>query len=256
MTQAPCPKCIDKQHCDVLKQHEEFYSEEELDISASSSISILRCRGCKTLFVKQKTWNSEDDQVNVTHWPLLEKIQKPDWFYKLSPRLGNDTVNLLSNVYTAANSNLNSLAAIGVRTVFDSSSQSLGVTAYTFKNKLKELRTMGYISPSQQRVIRTLIEAGNAAAHRAWTPTTTELTSIIRAMENFLYSNFVQVDEMASIRKRVPRRSPSGAQRNSPRTSQVKPKSKSNLKPGRSPSGKKSSKPPQAKPKSKPKPLK
>jgi hypothetical protein len=114
---------------------------------------------------------------------------------------------LLDEVYTALDNDLSVLATIGMRAVFDCASQLLGADAnQSFAEKLKELVAGNKIGGEEKEILSTLADAGNAAAHRGWKPSTSEIDSLMRALENFLERAFVLKHDLRRVGKNVPPR--------------------------------------------------
>jgi hypothetical protein len=106
------------------------------------------------------------------------------------------------------------LSAIGIRTSFDVASELLGVDPnLSFDKKLKELVSLGKIGTVDSDRLSALIDAGSASAHRGWTPTPEDLSTMVDVLEHFVYEAFVgparrkALDEKAKkLRTTVPTR--------------------------------------------------
>jgi len=108
-------------------------------------------------------------------------------------------------MYTALSNDLRVLAAIGARTAFDRSSERLGVaTTLTFAKELDRLVEMGKISKDERDTLGVLVDAGNAAAHRAWRPKPKELSTMIDVVEAFLHRAFILGDGIQNLKAAVP----------------------------------------------------
>jgi hypothetical protein len=108
-------------------------------------------------------------------------------------------------MYAALNNDLRVLAAIGARTTFDRSSEILGVDAkQKFDLKLNALVTIGKIGKDERDILNVLVDAGSAAAHRAWRPTPKEVNMMMDVVESFLYRAFVLGDGIHKLKAAVP----------------------------------------------------
>jgi hypothetical protein len=108
-------------------------------------------------------------------------------------------------MYDALAGDLRVLAAIAARTVFDRSSEFLGVDpALTFSQKLDKLGGDGKIGVDEHNILEVLVDAGSAAAHRAWRPSTAELGTMIDVVESFLQRSFVLGDGIKKLKASVP----------------------------------------------------
>jgi Domain of unknown function (DUF4145) len=114
---------------------------------------------------------------------------------------------LLDEVYTALNNDLQTLATIGIRTVFDCASQLLGCDPNnSFSEKLKELTARNKISGEEPEILSVLTQAGSAAAHRGWKPPENDIDSLMNALEHFLYRTFMLTHELRRVRANIPPR--------------------------------------------------
>ena len=92
------------------------------------------------------------------------------------------------------------LAAIGARTALDRAMVKHGAEeAFTFEEKRKELRNNGVIGEHEFDTLFKLVDAGSAAAHRAWMPQAEELTTLIDGMESFLKRTLVLTSAVNAI---------------------------------------------------------
>ena len=73
-----------------------------------------------------------------------------------------------------------------------------------FPQKLSELQEKKVISEQEKDLLGPLIEAGGAAAHRAWKPTLDQLNTIMSVIEGFVHRTLLQRDAVEVIRKHIP----------------------------------------------------
>src|SRR5438874_868421 len=119
------------------------------------------------------------DGVQTVYWPSEIARPRPNWLDALHDR--DISLGLLLNeMYTALDSDLRVLAAIGARTAFDRASELLGVNpAIRFQEKLNSLGASGKISLDEEKTLEVLVNAGSAAAHRGWRPKPEELNTML-----------------------------------------------------------------------------
>jgi hypothetical protein len=111
--------------------------------------------------------------------------------------------------YSALNANLRSLAAVGLRAVFDRSSELLGVDSeISFREKLAALVANGKIGKDEEHALAALTDAGGAAIHRGWYPTEDQLGTMVDIIEAFVHRNFFVLKAAAELQGGVPPRSP------------------------------------------------
>jgi hypothetical protein len=162
--------------------------------------------------ISNKTYGSLINAMNETfdrmfensRLPQLRSRQQPEWIHLIDDEVLR---NVLKEVYAAANHDLRVLAAIGVRTAFDRTSAILGIDeSLDFASKLDRLVTDGKISQSDIAVLKVLIDAGGAAAHRGWLPASEHLTVMIPIIEALVQKEFVLQKELGSLKDSIPPR--------------------------------------------------
>jgi hypothetical protein len=184
----------------------------------SNSYEVLQCCGCDTLSVRHEHWFSEWDElehdetgqlrmrpgIKETYYPSPTVRTKPTW----SDSIGDEVLrDVLDELYSALNVGLSVLASVGARTLLDRAGYLLiGDPKGGFEGKLSALVTGGFISAQEKESLDAVADAGNASAHRGYTPTTERLGHIVDIIENFLHRAFVLKTAAEEIRKSTPLR--------------------------------------------------
>jgi hypothetical protein len=204
-----CPRCDQNLNANIVASHPERWFDEGALVGATVNFRILKCLGCETVYFQKESWPDEQflgehkiHGPHVTHWP---PPSAPDWVRQLDDRRLR---NLLREVYGAVNAGHRVLAAIGTRTALDCAMVLNGAKETSdFKGKRKELRDKGVIGEHEFETLFKLVDAGSAAAHRAWMPKPEELTTLIDGMESFLHRTLVLKSAVNAIDTppRVPR---------------------------------------------------
>lgn len=212
-----CPTCGGEKFADAVASHEERWSDGYVDGCVRHS--ILKCRGCETVYVQRAESCSEDDhhyqdesgewQVEyperMTYWPAPTKRATPDWAHAFAS--DNDLSRLVDELYAALNGDLRVLAAIGVRTIFDRASELLEIDpGLSFAQKLDGLVAKGSIGSDERANLAVLADAGGAAAHRGWRPSPDQLETLVSTLEAFLYRTMVLGDALKALKAAVPAR--------------------------------------------------
>lgn len=223
-----CPRCGPHRWADVLASHKEHWEEPPLAVWEDVEHRILKCRGCETVYVQkhlsgsayyfsqEDPYTGEEQHVEIpmiTHWPTPTRRARPDWmldnFAGISAISDPDLRRLLDEVYAALDTDLRVLAAIGIRTSFDRASELLGIEPdLSFQAKLRALEGSGHIGANEKEILDALTDAGSAAAHRGWRPSTEELNTMMEIIESFLHRSFVLGHEARKLKRTVPRRLP------------------------------------------------
>lgn len=222
ITKAHCPDCGGERNAFVRAEYAVHQPATPDDpTEASTTCRILQCCGCERVFFRRDHWFSEWDTigqdprtgearlepgVETTYWPSPVRRSTPGWMFEIE--VSDRTLGqLLTEMYSALNADLRVLAAIGARTVFDRSSELLGVAAsLTFDQKLTALVDLGKIGAEERVVLGVLVDAGSAAAHRGWSPSAADLSTMMDVVEAFLHRAFVLGEGIKKLRATVPAR--------------------------------------------------
>jgi len=214
---AHCNKCHGIKNSWVRADH--MVSGSDGLISWSHTYEVLQCCGCDTLSVRHEHWFSEWDQmdqneagqlvmipgIKETYYPPPTVRPKPTWSDNIDDEVLRD---VLDELYSALTGGLHVLASVGARTLLDRAGYLL-LTADPkggFEGKLSALVAGGFISSQEKEILDAVADAGNASAHRGYTPTPERLGHIVDIIENFLQRAFVLKSAAAEIRKSTPRR--------------------------------------------------
>lgn len=201
-----CPSCGPGIRADIVEEYRASWANDDAAISGSDNHRILQCRGCELVYFQTESYCSEDDGPKCVYWPPPEKRKKPHWLLKLI-QADEQLTSLLDEAYTALNSNILVLAAIGLRTVFDRSSEVLGIDPdIGFAKKLDALLKQGKIGTEEREILDVLTDAGNAAAHRGWRPSEQEIETMFEIVEGFIHRSFHVKPAATQLRATVPTR--------------------------------------------------
>lgn len=214
-----CPNCRADRKSFVVANYDR---RDDDDIVWTFTVyRILECGGCEEVYFQKDQIFSEDEDYHenpvtgktepfiphkISYWPSPSERVTPKWLPELLS-INNDLFLLCNDIYVALNSDLPVLAAIGVRTVFDCASELLGIAPEkNFGEKIAELKDAGKIGADEKEILKTLTEAGSAAAHRGWRPDPQELDVMMNIIEAFLYRTFVLDAEAGRLKESVPKR--------------------------------------------------
>ena len=219
---ARCPSCGGHRYSNVLaeeelKQEDEFFGPEW----SLTKYRILACCGCGTRFFQTVATNSDDlierknpdtgevigkvPDETIKYYPAFNRRKRPDWSRGVWTEQ-QKLRDIADEMYAALDNELPVLAAVGMRTVFDTATEILGIdTGGTFAEKLDAVLALGKISQEERDHLDALIDAGSAAAHRGWKPENYHLDTMALILEGFLHRAFVMPTK-ASYLRRVPSR--------------------------------------------------
>lgn len=224
-TEAHCPRCNGTRSCDL---HGEVYqpwswTDGRNSVDGGRTHRLLECRGCHQVFLWTSSWDSEsyehewDEDAQeyrlvsvptVETFPVPEQPEaRPAWSLSLSSRdaqLGA----IMGEIYAAVEAGHRILAATGLRTAFDRASSLLGISEdLTFEGKISKLQSEGFIGPTEAEILTTIVNAGNAAAHRSWTPSADDLKRLLGSLEQFIHRTIITGTSVIDVATSIPPRS-------------------------------------------------
>lgn len=231
---AHCPFCDGSRNCRVEGYFKKPGSDEEDELWFYNYYYLLVCQGCSNAFLQIEYHYSEelldsigvgddyfeDYKPTIETWPSPPKRRIPERFEKHGVHIFGNYSELLGRmlceVYEAYEKDLLILASVGIRTCFDIVSTSIGLNPnLTFTKKLEKLRDGGHITEKEKDNLAVLVEAGNASAHRGWSPHSEEVNILLNILENFIENTIIKPIEtkmleetVATIKEKLPPRPP------------------------------------------------
>lgn len=238
---AHCPFCDGSRNCRVEGYFKKPGSDEEDELWFYNYYYLLVCQGCSNAFLQIEYHYSEelldsigvgddyfeDYKPTIETWPSPPKRRIPERFEKHGVHIFGNYSELLGRmlceVYEAYEKDLLILASVGIRTCFDIVSTSIGLNPnLTFTKKLEKLRDGGHITEKEKDNLAVLVEAGNASAHRGWSPNSEEVNILLNILENFIENTIIKPIEtkmleetVATIKEKIPPRPPRPSRKNS-----------------------------------------
>lgn len=229
---AHCPFCDGSRNCRVEGYFKKPGSDEEDELWFYNYYYLLVCQGCSNAFLQIEYHYSEelldsigvgddyfeDYKPTIETWPSPPKRRIPERFEKHGVHIFGNYSELLGRmlceVYEAYEKDLLILASVGIRTCFDIVSTSIGLNPnLTFTKKLEKLRDGGHITEKEKDNLAVLVEAGNASAHRGWSPHSEEVNILLNILENFIENTIIKPIEtkmleetVATIKEKIPPR--------------------------------------------------
>ncbi|MFT8646417.1 DUF4145 domain-containing protein [Gluconacetobacter sp.] len=203
---AHCPRCDGERNCLIRA---EATNEEGNDIFEwTVKARIVSCAGCDYSFcmsVSDERTNYEyldkeageyrNHPPDVAFLPPTIWRKTPVWLSVLTYTGEDKNLHLfgiMTEVYEALNARLDTLAAIGIRTSFEVVAEILGAPDINFQKKIRWLvdNKAGLLT-SEEEAFRTLVEAGNAAAHRGWRPKPEVIDALMNLLEGLVRRDIV-----------------------------------------------------------------
>ena len=219
--EAHCPHCNGDRTCEVHGTVYKSWSFEDRhgnSAEGGADHSLLECRGCGTVFYENSSWCSENadpwyDQEGGVRWeypkekltyPKPDSKTKPVWLDALYT-VDDQLHSILQEMYVAHDNQSFILTVIGLRTALDRCTEVLGIDpAKIFAEKLTALHDGGWIGETEKDILGVVTDAGNAAAHRGWSPNAEEVAIFLSAMELFLQKAFIVGKNALGVKARIP----------------------------------------------------
>ena len=218
---AHCPTCDRMTNCDIHGQvvKEWVFNEDLHHVCGKENYKLLECKGCGTVFfhhlstnsenmkyryIDEKKFISEPEEFIIT-FPAPEKDDiRPSWLGSLYYK-DTQLHTIMDEMYTAHENKSFILASIALRTSFDRVIDILKIdSALSFKEKLAELVKNNMVLEKEKENLAIIIEAGNAAAHRGWSPTKKTFKSLLTVMENFIRRAIFPDESLSPVRNEMP----------------------------------------------------
>lgn len=214
MTAAPkivrayCNICGNETKHEVVTERRTHGSEvidpyQGIEISWSTTYSMMECMGCEEVLLKRTFWFSEHDGIEEEYYPPRVSRRRPTWIDELP----KEYFSLLSEIYAALHADSRSLAMMGLRTLIDLFMSRKLEDSPGFEEGLKDLVAQNFITSRSRDVLEAAVEAGHAAAHRAHKPTVAQLNAVMDIVENLIQHDLLS-ESAESLRKTIPARPP------------------------------------------------
>lgn len=180
--------------------------EPEVWVQQGFNYSVFECCGCHNVVMRKRFWHSdltppEYDESYISWHPALTSRQLPKW----RNNLPENWAELLCEIYRALHCDSRSLALMGMRALLDMYLVEAAGDLDTFNKKLEWLQALGFLSANQVELIKPAIEAGNAAAHRGYSPSQDGLDTILNLIELLLHQ-WTLASAISKVKDDVPPR--------------------------------------------------
>jgi len=202
-----------KSHCNRCRQETSHVALFEKKNEVSEDIEgvgelywvttyrLLECCGCQDISLSKAVYFSEADDTQTHFYPPRVSRHKPTWHGDL-PR---DYEQLLAEVYSSLHADNRRLAMMGARALIDLFILRKVGDLGDFSKGMDALEKEGFISVKDRLVVKAAIEAGHAAAHRAYRPTATDVERVMDIVENIIQHDVLH-ESAAALRASTPER--------------------------------------------------
>lgn len=184
--------------------------------SISISENVLRNDDVAALISKFYEWNYVNPSNTTTDWRLQISEGKsntiffaqetkegfPAWYDELDLTVRS----LIREIDRALLNSMRVLATIGLRTLIDMVMVERIGDCGNFKNKLTKFVDEGHTTQRESELIDGVLNAGNAAAHRAYSPNEEDLEICVDVVKHIIEGIYILQPKIKKVTKNTPQR--------------------------------------------------
>jgi hypothetical protein len=216
----PMSEKIVKSYCNQCGRetnHTVLYIEETSKGILGQRYEMLKCRGCMEVSFR-RVRTSKTEERAIVHYPPRIKRRRPKWIeytkwiFDDNHHIPSAIWSIMEEVYVALENNSRRLAAMGIRAALEAVMIDKIGDQGTFNRNLDALQREHYLSLRQRDDLETILEAGHAAIHRGWRPSTEQINTLLDITESLIESIYVHGPSAERLEREVPKRpKPQGA---------------------------------------------
>jgi hypothetical protein len=220
-----CNQCLRDTNHGVLYSRAEKWAEEFEDgfaIDGSDTYSLVLCRGCDSIRMVHEHWFSEDwdDEGPVqyrSYYPPNVIRSAPEWLAEGLPAKSRELRELIGEIYKAVAVSAFRIAAMGIRALVERVMIDKVDDQGSFEKNIPKFFEAGFVAGHQQKMFRDiLIEAGHAAMHRPWEPSSEDINTLLDIVEAMIKAIYVVPAKAGKVAKSIPPRAPKGGKGGEP----------------------------------------
>lgn len=206
---APCSICMGQTSHKVL--HKNRVLNDQREETVVKTFTMLQCAGCNDVCLEVRR-DEQFGQWSRKYYPSPVSRKEPDWVSFMSAEMSDDEeirlASLLREIYQAVDAGQHRLAAMGIRALLEQVMILKIGDLKTFDDKLDAFQKDGNISSLQRDSMRATLDVGDAAMHRAFKPTESDLKIALDIVEGVFAPIFGHSDAAKQLANRVPARVP------------------------------------------------
>ncbi|AYQ57606.1 hypothetical protein MS2017_1944 [Bathymodiolus thermophilus thioautotrophic gill symbiont] len=215
---AQCNKCLGETNHLLLHKEDQPWDEDMgcgNIIYGSETFNMVKCCGCDSVKLMYTSWFSgacdEDGPIIETNYypPAISRAE-PKWVSSLGGFFSQEqerySFKLLREIYSALHNDSRCLAVMGIRALLEHLMIAKVTDKGTFKKNLDAFQAEGYLSKKQRGIIEPILEAGHAAIHRAYHPSSEDVLTAIEVTESLVETIYVHPKKANKLKERVPKR--------------------------------------------------
>lgn len=215
-----CNRCQRDTNQDVL--HSETVKWEDRDddgnyapIQGTDIYQMLKCRGCDSISFRNVDWiagrcdDRGHDVPEFYFYPPAVYRPEPKWLNGLDNIIEEEQkfiYDLLKEIYNSLHNDSRRLATMGIRALLEHIMIKKVGDQGSFAKNLDAFGAHGLISLSQEDILNAVLEAGHAAMHRSYSPTTEDLHTCMDIAESIVESIYIHPDMANKLKGKIPPR--------------------------------------------------
>jgi hypothetical protein len=218
-TQATCNLCRMYTNHTVLATEEQEEKDRERCLYRYDLYEMLKCLGCNRVLLRHTHRDQDDfddESRTIICYPPRQCNRGPAWpplaednpcSVKNSKGSVPDSVcALMREVYAAIQNNSLRLATMGIRAALERTMIEKVGDQRSFKSTMDAFQRAGYLSVRQALSLDSTFEAGHAATHRAWEPTTHDISTLLDITKSIIEAVYLHEDRVRDLDRHVPKR--------------------------------------------------
>lgn len=215
-----CNDCGQTTNHTVQGEHRTRWSEaidEEhgVSIDGGKDYRIVECCGCGDVSFLRAEWFSEDTDaegypvLKEDRFPLATPRRYPDWFSE-EEGVPTEILALLAEIYAAFGSDSLRLCALGIRALVEQIMiEQIGGDKGGLGNNITAFLAAGFVAPRDHQQFREkVIEVGNAAMHRGYSPRESDVATLLDIVEAMIATIYVHPRRAQQVGADMPARRP------------------------------------------------
>lgn len=213
-TKAHCNRCAGETLHNVLHTVRRVWEEYDEDGDPyqheTATYETVQCCGCEEVKLKVAE-TGPYPALPPTYFPPATFRRRPEWTDSLMLQsfgvgIHKTLFELFSEVYKALQNGMPRLAAMGVRAVLESIMVDKVGDKGTFNKNVAAFAEEGHIAKKQVPRINAVLDAGSAAIHRGYAPSTEDVIAMVNLTENLVESLYFHDEQINAVASRVPPR--------------------------------------------------
>ncbi|WP_080414866.1 DUF4145 domain-containing protein [Burkholderia ubonensis] len=207
-----CHSCLRPTEHKVLRKfHDEWdWTDDEYPYHSVSGVDdffIVRCGGCDKFAFIKRSWFSENDPdqgPTIVRYPPVPVRSKPVWANQ-ADKIPTTVLNLLEDVYRSIQVDADTVAAMGVRAIFEHVMVQTVGDHGRFEANVDEFVAAGYIGTRYKSLVLRVLDVGHAAIHRGHEVSRSELLVMLGLLESVVELVYVHPDAIEALPPTPPR---------------------------------------------------